>query len=470
VGQETGLLELKGKSRRARRTFQGAAAATAVGAVLFVIFGSPFSLHAERDPGSIRLSALTPSESGPADAPVIEPDIDSGQSGLKTVPDAEAEAAALTPIERVMEVKRGDTFMKLMLDAGVDRAEAHAAIAAKKDLFDPRHLRPGLAVTVTFTPAAPDDTTGRFEGYRFSSEPERAIVVRRNGDGNTFEAETIERRLDAQYVRLAGTIDSNLYTAARRSGLPAGTLVDMIRLFSWDVDFQRNIQQGDTFDVLVERLHFRDGEIARWGDIVYAELTLSGERLRLFRFEDSKGNVEYFDEKGQSAQKALMKTPIDGARLSSGFGRRQHPILGYTRMHQGVDFAAPPGTPIYAAGNGTIAQIGRNGGYGNYIRIRHNDRYSTAYAHMQGFARGLQRGSRVRQGQVIGYVGSTGASTGPHLHYEIHVGGQQVNPMTVKMPSGRQLAGRELAQFRSAQDTVKDQLAAIQPETAVAAR
>ena len=201
------------------------------------------------------------------------------------------------------------------------------------------------------------------------------------------------------------------------------------------------------FDILLEKLHQKNGGFARWGEILYAKLTLSGKPLRLYRYKSKRHGVEYFDERGRSAQKALMKTPINGARLSSGYGRRRHPILGYTKIHRGVDFAAPRGTPIYAAGNGVISYAGRKGAYGNFITIRHNGHYSTAYAHLRNFKRGVRRGRRVTQGQIIGYVGSTGRSTGPHLHYEIHVNGRKTNPLRLKLPSGRNLKGAELRHF-----------------------
>jgi murein DD-endopeptidase MepM/ murein hydrolase activator NlpD len=452
------LSALHGKSRRLRKTCQVAAVAALVAAGLLAYLEPPFESHAERGmPLGPGIAALTPpdDETPPADRP--------GEA------EATAEDAAPAQVERVVEARRGDTFMKLMLGAGVDRGEAHAAIDAMKGVFNPRDLRPGLAVTVTFTPEGEKEVDRRFDGFRFDAEADRAVVVMRE-DTDGFRAEAIERELDSRKVRAAGEIESNLYTAAQKAGLPAGVLVELIRLYSWDVDFQRDIQPGDRFDVMVERMHYADGEVARWGDIVYAELTLSGQKYPLYRFKGARGDIDYFDASGQSAQKALMKTPIDGARLSSGFGRRKHPILGYTRVHQGVDFAAPSGTPIYAAGNGSIEQIGRNGGYGKYIRIRHNGRFDTAYAHMSRFASGLKRGSRVRQGQVIGYVGTTGRSTGPHLHYEIHVEGRQTNPMRLKLPSGRKLKGSELIAFRALQETRRDQLAAIPPISRVANR
>ena len=203
------------------------------------------------------------------------------------------------------------------------------------------------------------------------------------------------------------------------------------------------------------------GKVVKSDVIKYATLTLSGNPVRIYRFKNKDGHNNYYNEKGHSAEKALMRTPIDGARLSSGFGRRKHPILGYTKMHKGVDFAAPRGTPIYAAGNGTVTYAARKGGYGNFISIRHNGTYTTAYAHMKGFRRGVRKGSRVNQGQVIGYVGTTGRSTGPHLHYEIRKNNRQVNPLRIKMPSGNKLKGKQLVTFLTAKDQIDDAYAAL---------
>jgi murein DD-endopeptidase MepM/ murein hydrolase activator NlpD len=221
-------------------------------------------------------------------------------------------------------------------------------------------------------------------------------------------------------------------------------------MFSWDVDFQRDLRAGDGFETMFEEVSLEDGSGAvRGGDVLYAGLTLSGEILDAYRFEVEDGEVEYFDRTGRSLRKFLMRTPVDGARLSSGFGMRRHPILGYSRMHKGVDFAAPSGTPIYAAGAGRVVSAGRNGGYGNYIRLRHSGEYSTAYAHLSRFAKGIRAGSRIQQGQVIGYVGTTGRSTGPHLHYEILRNDAQINPLSVRQPPNTQLAGADLERFRA---------------------
>ncbi|MGB0574960.1 MAG: peptidoglycan DD-metalloendopeptidase family protein [Alphaproteobacteria bacterium] len=349
-------------------------------------------------------------------------------------------------ITKTVKAGAGDTFMKLLVKAGADRSSAHSAIGAMRKTYHPRYLKRGQKIIVKLQPISWSVKTGEFVGYHFDPSVEQTIKVSRLDNGH-FTVQKIKRILDRQDVRIAGSIQSSLYVAASKAGLPASTLADLIRLLSWDVDFQRDIQKNDSFDVMVERLHQKNGDFARWGKILYAEIILSGKPIKLYRYESKRHGVEYFDENGRSAQKALMKTPINGARLSSRYGRRRHPILGYTRMHRGVDFAAPRGTPIYAAGNGTVTYAGRKGAYGKYIRIRHNGHYSTAYAHLNGFKRGIRKGRRVTQGQVIGYVGSTGRSTGPHLHYEVHINGRQANPLRLRLPSGRKLRGKELKRF-----------------------
>jgi murein DD-endopeptidase MepM/ murein hydrolase activator NlpD len=250
--------------------------------------------------------------------------------------------------------------------------------------------------------------------------------------------------------------------------LPPTVLARLIRVFSFDVDFQRDVQPDDSFDLMFERHYDDSGTPVAEGNILIAEMVLSGKRIRLYRHRTRDGDTDYYDEKGHSVRKALVLTPIDGARISSGFGRRRHPILGYTKMHRGIDFAAPRGTPVYAAGHGTVEAAGRNGGYGKYVRIRHKGSYKTAYAHLRGFARGVSRGRRVRQGQTIGYVGSTGRSTGPHLHYEILRNGRQMNPKRLNLPSGRKLAGVELKRFLKVRDALELRYAAMPVSAQVA--
>ena len=233
--------------------------------------------------------------------------------------------------------------------------------------------------------------------------------------------------------------------------------MELIRIYSWDVDFQRDINNGDKFEILFEKLFTEKGEFVRTGNVIYGNLLLRTKKYPLYRYETSKGTIDYFDDNGRSARKALLRTPINGARLSSRYGKRRHPILGYNKMHRGVDFAAPRGTPIYAAGRGTIVKLGRNGAYGNYIRIRHGSGLETAYAHLSRFRRGLRVGARVPQGKVIGYEGSTGRSTGPHLHYEILKNSRQINPLTLKMVSGKKLTGKELKLFHSKRTKIEKQ-------------
>ena len=352
-------------------------------------------------------------------------------------------------IDRTVTVRPGDTLMEAALSAGATANDAHEAIQALAEIFDPRRLRAGQELRITFANDAASDWNTRLLAINVSLDVDREVAALRAPAGD-FSPHEIWKPLERRTVRAAGTIDDSLFLAAERAGLPMNTIMELIRVYSWDVDFQRDIQAGDAFEVYFERLHDETGAAVKEGNILYASMTLSGKEIRLYRFETPDGIIDYYNDEGQSVRKALLRTPIDGARLSSGFGMRQHPILGYSRMHQGIDFAAPAGTPIRAAGDGVIDFAGRNSGYGNYVRIRHNSEYMTAYAHLSRFAAGIRQGARVRQGQTIGYVGSTGLATGPHLHYEVLVNNGQVNPMNIKLPAGKRLAGSELAQFQAA--------------------
>ncbi len=342
------------------------------------------------------------------------------------------------------EVKGGQTLAAILIKAGVRQKNVYQSIKALRKIFDPRDLKKGTNIQIYFKEFEGDKKI--FDGFELKFSPSQSIVVRPDANQN-FLPQRVNRSLTDTNVRINGKIRSSLYVDATRSGLSPEVIVEAIRLFSWDVDFQRDIHPGDRFDILVSRRYLPDGTFVEWGDIKFAALTLKGIPKRIYRFKNNKDEIEYFDETGLSAQKALMKTPIDGARLSSRYGKRKHPILRYTKMHRGIDFAAPIGTPIYAAGNGKIVFAGRKGAYGKYIRIRHNSRYSTAYAHLSGYRKGIRRGKRVQQGQIIGYVGSTGRSTGPHLHYEVLVMGKQINPLKMKLPPGRKLRGNELVSF-----------------------
>ncbi len=378
--------------------------------------------------------------------------------------EAETDPVPPVPITTPVEVKSGDSLMQVLTEAGIERGLAHSAIQSLKGVYDPRRdLRVGDELRLRFAPAAGKEAEPklRLVGLTLPLAFDRDVAVRREPDG-TFSASEIEKPTDRRTERAVGVIDSSLFVDGSNAGVSARVLIELIRIYSFDVDFQREIQPGDSFELMFDRFYDKTGAVVSEGEIQYAKLTLSGKELPLYRYTTSDGDPDYFNTAGESVRKALMRTPIDGARLSSRFGKRKHPILGYTRLHAGVDFAAPRGTPIYAAGNGVLEAIGRNGGYGNYIRVRHNSTFKTAYAHLKGYARGLKKGTRVRQGQVIGYVGSTGRSTGPHLHYEVHRNGSQINPLTLKLPSGEKLSGERLAQFQAHRVEVDTLFASIE--------
>jgi murein DD-endopeptidase MepM/ murein hydrolase activator NlpD len=403
----------------------------------------------------------------PRPNPMWHPAAASAEDGLGALHYVATPAAAVDGIDvpsrpatvsHSLRVGRGDTLMDILVDAGVVRREAHEAIVALREFYDPRKLMPGQEIRVILSGRAEGGRAdggradggstngGRLLGLGLRPNVEQELRVTRDGDDG-FIAEKVARQLLRVAINAEGRIDNNLSAAAQDAGLPMPVLVEMIRIFSFDVDFQRELQPGDSFEVLYEALFEDDGSLAKTDGVLYASLTLSGQRLDMYNFTPHSGHTDFFDGKGQSVRKTLMRTPIDGARLSSRFGMRKHPVLGYSRLHKGTDFAAPRGTPIYAAGDGVVESAGRNGAYGKYVRIRHNSTYKTAYAHMKRIAKGMRRGKRVRQGQVIGYVGSTGRSTGPHLHYEVLRGGRQVNPLKIKLPSGEKLKAAEMESF-----------------------
>ena len=247
-------------------------------------------------------------------------------------------------------------------------------------------------------------------------------------------------------VVVKNTIKNNLYTSAVESGVEPNIIVEFARIFGFEVDFQRDIRKGDWFEILYEKFEDDNNRVRDTGKIIYASMYVNGNEINLYNF-NYNNEEEYYDIKGKSITKSLMKTPINGARLSSSFGMRKHPILGYNKMHRGTDFAAPSGTPIMASGSGTVTRARWCGGGGNCVKIKHNSTYETIYAHMKAFAKGIKEGRKVRQGQIIGYVGSTGLSTGPHLHYEVVVNGKKVNSQKLKLPSGKILRGNARKEF-----------------------
>ena len=362
--------------------------------------------------------------------------------------DSEIEDRSRRPMDNVVKVASGETLADLLGRAGVAPAEATQAIETLITIFDPRNLKAGQKVTVTFAPSPYGFGQGEFSQISVPADPIRDVAARRKVAGGGFQAVETKRQVTRQVAHFSGTIKSSLFESAMAAGIPAPVIISMIKVLSYDVDFQRDIQSGDTFEVMIEGWYDTKGKMVRQGDLLYAGIDLSGSEITLYRYEDAQGTADYFNGKGESVKKALLKTPVDGAKITSGFGMRHHPILGFTTMHKGIDFGVPPGTPIMAAGDGTIEMAGPNGAYGNYVRIRHSSGFATAYAHMSRIAQGVHAGRRVMQGQIVGFVGATGRATGPHLHYEVLVGNTQVNPMSIKVPTGVKLAGRDLDRFQ----------------------
>ena len=262
-------------------------------------------------------------------------------------------------------------------------------------------------------------------------------------DKEIFSSKLIEKNFSKEITYKEAVITNSLYNSAINLGIKPNVIIEFARLYGFQVDFQRDIWKNDSFQIIYEEFKNEKGNVVDTGDIIYANLNLQNTDLQLYKFEYEKNKIDYFDENGKSVRKTLMKTPINGARLSSSFGKRKHPILGYNKLHTGTDFASPKGTPIMASGDGIISRAKWCGGGGNCIKIKHNSVYQTVYAHLSKFGRGIKKGVRVKQGQIIGYVGSTGMSTGPHLHYEVIENGRKINSQKLKLPSGRILKGKD---------------------------
>ncbi|MBB5519152.1 M23 family metallopeptidase [Amphiplicatus metriothermophilus] len=380
----------------------------------------------------------------------------------------------------VVALKKGEAFVDALKRAGVRAEDRNAAAYAFGKHQNLRMLRPGqeFALRVAepnrtiFQIATEGPGETHLLGLEYRPDPENRIVLARNAEGG-FDAEKNFVNLTTRLVAVHGRIEGSLYLSAKAVGAPDEIIAGLADMFAYDVDFQREIFGGDEFEAIFEARYDERGELAGIGDILYGRLNWRGRTKEkgYYYFADYDGGKGgYFDRAGQSARRLLMKTPVDGARLSSGFGTRRHPILGYAKAHKGVDFAAPRGTPIKAAGDGVVERAGPYGGFGNYIRIRHANGYQTAYAHLHAIRRGVRAGARVRQGEIIGYVGSTGRSTGPHLHYEVHQNGKAVNPQTLKIATGETLKGAALEAFKAVRDRIDAMRLPPEPPSGLLAR
>ena len=283
--------------------------------------------------------------------------------------------------------------------------------------------------------------------FKIETDKKNEIIFVKAVDQNIFRSKKIKKNFKKKLVYKETVITNSLYNSAIDLGINPNIILEFARLYGFQVDFQRDIWKNDSFQIIYEEFINENKVIVDTGEIIFASLNLQNTDLQLYKYEYEKNKIDYFDENGKSIKKTLMKTPINGARLSSSFGKRKHPILGYTKMHLGTDFAAPTGTPIMASGDGKVTKAGWCGGGGNCVKIKHNSKYQTVYAHMSKFGRGIKKGVRVKQGQIIGYVGSTGLSTGPHLHYEVIENGRKINSQKLKLPSGKTLKGEQRKKF-----------------------
>ncbi len=355
------------------------------------------------------------------------------------------------------KVKSGDTLMKVLMNVGANEKDVFSVLSAAKKIFDPQSISTGDSILVRYhlkigygekeKDLQNIDRKILIDSVEIAPSAEKKIVITRKSD-DEYDARELDVKLLRYVSRYFGTLKNGLYADGVESGISPTSMMNMINLYSYEIDFQRDIRSGDKFEMLVESFYTEDGKKVRDGNVLFSSLTLQNRQIEIYMHKID-GRIEYFDSKGNSVRKSLLRTPINGARVSSGFGMRRHPILGYSKMHKGIDFAASTGTPILAAGSGTIVHFGVKGGYGNYVQIKHNADYSTAYGHASRFNKKFHLGSKVKQGDVVAYVGTTGRSTGPHLHFELLYRGGQINPSKVKATSGIKLLGKEMARFES---------------------
>ena len=354
------------------------------------------------------------------------------------------------------KISSGETFDKILNNYSIPSNEI---LDIKKSLssdYNLSNLKSNLDIKFTID----QSNNKKITSFLFSISRTEKILLTRNMDTDKFDKKKIITNLNKRIIFKEGKISQSLYKTAIDLNVQPNIIIEFARIYGFQVDFQRDIRKNDNFQIMYEVFEDDNGKVFETGNIIFADLKLSGVNNSLYYF-DKKGNEGHYDQNGKSVEKALMKTPINGARLSSAFGMRKHPIDGYNKMHRGTDFAAPMGTPIMASGSGVVTRARWCGGGGNCVKIKHNSTYETIYAHMKNFARGIKEGVRVKQGQIIGYVGSTGKSTGPHLHYEVIENGKKINSQKLKLPSGKILKSknRELFEVRRIKlDVLKSEL------------
>ena len=341
------------------------------------------------------------------------------------------------------KVSSGETFDKILENYEIEKDEIIKIKGSLKKKINLNKLNTKQSILFTI-----DKTNNKIKEFIYQISNTQKIVLKRDSENDKFNDQILSIKLKKETIYKENIILQSLYNAATNESIPPNIIIEFAGIYGFQVDFQRDVRKKDKFQILYEIFLNEKNEIIETGEILFANLELSGQENSLYYF-DKEGSEGHYNKNGKSVKKALMKTPINGARLSSPFGMRKHPIDGFNKMHKGTDFAAPMGTPIMASGDGVVKKAGWCGGGGNCVKIKHNTTYETVYAHMSKFARGIKPGVRVKQGQTIGYVGSTGKSTGPHLHYEVIVNGKKVNSQKLKLPSGKILKGEERKLFET---------------------
>lgn len=365
-------------------------------------------------------------------------------------------------ISQIITVKKGDTLKAILLRQQIPNNEINQIVKLIKDKNIESSLKIGQQLVfdyeINITEQDDEDIASEsriLNKITIAYDNVKSLEIIREEE--SFYAKDVTKVLNKLITKSFVVINSSFMSALKSLGLSSNSIIELINSYSYQIDFQRQIKNGDTVTVIAEKFVTKEGTFSHHGKVLYVSLNLSGKEYNIFRYslDNTPNNHNFFSEDGKSVKRSLLRTPVKLVRVSSHYGNRHHPTLGYTKMHKGVDFAAPTGTPIYAAGNGVITEIGWKSGYGKFIQIKHSQNLSTAYAHASNFAKNLKPGSIVKQGQVIAYVGSTGRTTGPHLHYEVKIGGKNINPMHVKSTPGIELAGKQLAKFKQFKSNVR---------------
>ena len=367
---------------------------------------------------------------------------------MKTPDPAEPEPPASDLYELTLRLERGDTVEKMLADIDVPEADRKQIAERLQSLLKKRKLAVGETIELMMQTLPDQPDAPRVLSLSVRPQPEREYVVARKEDG-TYDAEEKIYTVSPRIVRVEGTRDGSIQQSGAKAGAPSAAMLEFVRAMSYDVDFQRELKQGQKFTILLEQLVTSDGKVTHPGRFLAGELRLLKRTVTVIRFRPQGGADGFYNPQGESVVRSFLRTPMDASRLTSRFGMREHPILGFSALHAGVDFSAASGTPILAAGTGKVAMAGPNGGYGLYVKLQHTQDVATAYAHMSRLGPGIKPGVAVRQGQVIGFVGSTGMSTGPHLHYEFHRGGRPVNPLAQKFAMRATVGGKDLARFQA---------------------